>query len=105
VLTGVIGSENPHRSKGKIAMDLELAGLRALVLGSGRGIGLACAQRLAREGCRVALHGRDAAALEEARLAIGAEASLVADLAQPEVVRRMVESAVAALGGACSFSS
>jgi 3-oxoacyl-[acyl-carrier protein] reductase len=85
-------------------MDLELAGHRALVMGSSRGIGLACAQRLAREGCRVVLHGRDAGALAQARRAVVAEGgpephAIAAELSDPDAVARMVSQAVAALGG------
>lgn len=85
-------------------MDLELAGRRALVMGSSRGIGLATAQRLAREGCRLALHGRDEAALVAAKHAVAAEAgpapaAFAADLAHPEAVTALVEQAIAALGG------
>lgn len=49
-------------------MDLELAGMRALVTGSSGGVGAAIAQRLAHEGCRVVIHGRS-----EARAAAQAE--------------------------------
>jgi gluconate 5-dehydrogenase len=44
----------------------EIRGRTALVTGSSRGIGLALARGLADAGCRVALHGRDRAALEAA---------------------------------------
>ena len=44
-------------------MDLGIAGRRALVLASSRGLGLACALSLAREGCRVFVNGRDAGRL------------------------------------------
>lgn len=40
-------------------MDLELSGRRAFITASGAGIGAAVADRLAREGCAVLLHGRD----------------------------------------------
>jgi NAD(P)-dependent dehydrogenase (short-subunit alcohol dehydrogenase family) len=46
-------------------MDLELAGRCAVVTGASRGIGLAIALELAREGASVALVARDAAALED----------------------------------------
>lgn len=42
-----------------------LSGKVALVTGSSSGIGKAIALRLASLGCRVAIHGRDAAKLEQ----------------------------------------
>jgi len=84
-------------------MDLQLQGKRALVTGGSRGIGLACARQLAREGCAVALAGRDAAALEAAVAAIEAEdgrAIMVEiDTSQDASVRTAVQAAVAGLGG------
>lgn len=50
-----------------------LAGRRALVTGSGRGIGLAIARALAEAGATVLLNGRDATALEAAADALRAE--------------------------------
>ncbi|WP_077033455.1 SDR family oxidoreductase [Pelomonas sp. KK5] len=47
-------------------MDLGLLGRRALVCASSRGLGLACASALAREGCDVILNGRDAGRLADA---------------------------------------
>jgi 3-oxoacyl-[acyl-carrier protein] reductase len=47
-------------------MDLGIGGRIALVMASSRGLGLACATALAREGCNVTLNGRDQSRLDEA---------------------------------------
>ncbi|HYM72877.1 MAG TPA: SDR family oxidoreductase [Stellaceae bacterium] len=51
-------------------MDLGLRGKKALVTGASKGIGRACAEVLAEEGCDVTLVSRTAADLEAARAAI-----------------------------------
>ncbi|MCB9849655.1 MAG: SDR family oxidoreductase [Phycisphaerales bacterium] len=75
-------------------MGLDLAGKRALVCGSSQGIGLACAQRLARLGAGVTLLARDGDALARVcgGLAPASEAHdwLVADFAEPEAVQKVV---------------
>jgi 3-oxoacyl-[acyl-carrier protein] reductase len=79
---------------------LDFRGRTAVVTGGAAGIGLAIAQRLTREGARVALWDRDAAALAQAKAAHGfahAEAVDVADLA---AVERATTATAAALGGA-----
>jgi 3-oxoacyl-[acyl-carrier protein] reductase len=47
-------------------MELGLRGRRVLVTGGSKGIGLACAEAFAAEGCDIVLAARDAAALEAA---------------------------------------
>lgn len=54
-------------------MDLGLAGRRAIVCASSRGLGFACAESLAREGVAVTINGRDEAALTEAQDALASE--------------------------------
>lgn len=63
-------------------MDLGIAGRTAIVCASSKGLGRACAEALAAEGCRVVVNGRDAARLDETaaaiRAATGAEIIAVA---------------------------
>jgi 3-oxoacyl-[acyl-carrier protein] reductase len=47
-------------------MDLGIRGRRALLCGASKGLGFACAERLAEAGCDIVLVARDAGALEEA---------------------------------------
>lgn len=53
-------------------MDLQLNGMTALVTGASKGIGLAIARALAREGCHLQLAARDGTALAAARREIEA---------------------------------
>jgi 3-oxoacyl-[acyl-carrier protein] reductase len=70
-------------------MDLGIAGRKAIVCASSRGLGRACALALAQAGCEVVINGRDHKALETAardlRKASGANVHAVAaDVATPE---------------------
>jgi len=71
----------------------------ALVTGSSRGIGAAIATRFAREGAKVTLHGRDAAALSDFRAGINWDSpfQIILDLTnfcEIEDMRRHVERAL-----------
>lgn len=87
-------------------MDLGLHDKVAVVTGSSRGLGLAAAQSLAGEGCRVCLCARTSSALEAAAQHISdqtgradAVMTVTADISTPEGAARVVEDAVARFGG------
>jgi len=80
-------------------MDLGLKDCRALVAGASRGLGLACARALAREGARVFVCSRSADELARAAAEIGAAGHAAADVARPDEVTRVVAAAIAALDG------
>jgi 3-oxoacyl-[acyl-carrier protein] reductase len=84
-------------------MDLHLTDRVALVCGSSSGLGLAIAETLAVEGCRVALNGRDATRLERAvqqlsRSAPSQIAGFAADVSVPEQAVRLVTDVEAHFG-------
>lgn len=81
-------------------MQLELNGKAALVTGSSRGIGRAIAAGLLREGCRVALNGRNARELDETARALGDEnlARVAGDVTRPEEAQRIVAETLAFFG-------
>jgi glucose 1-dehydrogenase/3-oxoacyl-[acyl-carrier protein] reductase len=86
------------------AARLPLSGRRALVTGAGSGIGLAVARGLAAAGAAVAVHSAthpDAATavVRSIKEAGGDAHHLTGDLRDPPTVRRVVDDAVAALGG------
>jgi NAD(P)-dependent dehydrogenase (short-subunit alcohol dehydrogenase family) len=80
-------------------MDLGLSGKIALVTGGSKGIGLACAELLAKEGCRVAITSRDKANLDEATKRIGECFAHAADLTSAEEAARMVDAVEREIGG------
>jgi 3-oxoacyl-[acyl-carrier protein] reductase len=87
-------------------MDLGLSDKVALVTGSSRGLGLASAMSLAREGCRVMLSARGADRLAHAVDEVGAVAesadavrSVAVDLSTADGVAEAVEQTVTCFGG------
>lgn len=84
-------------------MDLGLEGRRALVSAASRGLGFAIAERLAREGARVAITSRNPEHLQDARerlFAMGAEALAVpANLEDQASVEEMLAQVQRELGG------
>ncbi len=70
-------------------MDLGIAGRKAIICASSRGLGKGCAMALAEAGCEIVVNGRDeamlAATAEEIRSRTGAKVTaVVADVSTPE---------------------
>jgi 3-oxoacyl-[acyl-carrier protein] reductase len=87
-------------------MDLELSDKVAIVTGSSRGLGLASAKALAKEGCRVCLCARTdaplrSAAADVARLAGGSDRvhPVVADVSRADGVQKVIDETVTVFGG------
>jgi len=83
-------------------MDLELTGKAAAITGSSRGIGKHIAIALAREGCDLAISGRDASVLgvaaQELRDLGVKVADVAGDLLEPAAAERFVTAAHQAFG-------
>jgi 3-oxoacyl-[acyl-carrier protein] reductase len=85
-------------------MDLHLKNKRALVASSSRGLGYAAALLLAKEGCRVAINGRDESKIkgvaDELHKETGSEViGLAGDVSLPDVPEKLVQQTVTAFGG------
>jgi 3-oxoacyl-[acyl-carrier protein] reductase len=85
-------------------MDLDLKNKRALVSGSSRGLGYATALALAKEGCKVAINGRDEGKIKTAAEKLSKETGtqvigLVGDVGLPDVPAKLIQQTVEAFGG------
>lgn len=87
----------------RTSVDLNLSGKVALVTGGTRGLGWATTQRLAIEGCDVAICSRSADALQRRATELrerGVQAhGVVADVTRPGDVERFVDDSAGVLGG------
>ncbi len=85
-------------------MDLGLKDKRALVTGSSRGLGYAAALALAKEGCKVAINGRDEAKIKAVAEKISKETGaqvigLAGDVSLVDVPEKLIQQAAEAFGG------
>lgn len=85
-------------------MDLGLKRKRAIVMAASRGLGLASARALAREGCDLVVCSRDQARIEAAAESLRRETgvrvhAVVADVSRPEEAEGLVKTSVDTHGG------
>ena len=85
-------------------MDLGLKDKRALVTGSSRGLGYALASLLAREGCKVAINGRDEGKIKATAEKLAQETGtqiigLAGDVSDASVPEKLGQQTVEAFGG------
>lgn len=85
-------------------MDLRLKDKIALVTGSSKGLGYATALGLAKEGCKVAVNGRDEERVKQAVEKIKKETNtqvigLVGDASLPDMPATLIQQTVEAFGG------
>ena len=85
-------------------MDLNLKDKRALVSGSSRGLGYATALALAKEGCKVAINGRDEVKIKAVAEKVYKETGtqvigLAGDVSLLDVPQKLVEQAAGEFGG------
>lgn len=77
-------------------MQLNLDGKSALVTGSSKGIGLAIAEALHAEGCKVGLNSRSSEDLSQVVSRLPGAIGVVGDVTKPEEARRVVAEVVTA---------
>ncbi len=85
-------------------MDLKLKDKRALVTGASRGLGYAAALALAKEGCKVAINGRDEAKIKAVAVMITKETGaqiigLAGDVSLPDMPEKLVKQTAEVFGG------
>src|SRR2546428_6476096 len=78
----------------------QLDGRTALITGAARGIGAACARRLAAEGARLVLADQDGAGVDKLAAELG-QVSVRADVTRHGDIERMLEEPYRRVWGGC----
>jgi 3-oxoacyl-[acyl-carrier protein] reductase len=79
-------------------MHLDLTGKVVLVTGSSKGIGWSIAETLSKEGCLVALNGRDEANLRIATNQLAGAVGFAGDVTQPNKTKQIVNNVLTTFG-------
>ena len=79
-------------------MDLRLDNKVVLITGSSMGIGLAVAQMLHAEGCRVVLNGRKSDELDQAVSGLSGSVGFIADVSVPDQAKRLIDETLKSRG-------
>jgi 3-oxoacyl-[acyl-carrier protein] reductase len=79
-------------------MELELTGKTALVTGSSKGIGWSIGQTLYKEGCQLALNGRNRDDLTNATNQLAGTIGVIGDVTIPREAQRIVDEVLGAFG-------
>jgi len=79
-------------------MQLNLSGKTALVTGSSKGIGLAIAETLLAEGCKVALNGRSSDQLNKATNQLQGSIGVIGDMTEPNEAKKIVADVISSFG-------
>lgn len=85
-------------SSGRRATAISLAGCGAVVVGGSRGVGLAVAQLLAKQGAGVVVNGRDADTADQAAQSVPGAVALAGSPADPTVAEALVDTCIREYG-------
>ena len=75
-------------------MELNISGKNALITGSTKGIGLAIAKRLYKEGCNICINGRNKISLEKSKSLLENSLAIEGDVTNPDKAKEIIKKVV-----------